>query len=128
MNQGVLTLTKNGEILYANHRFAEMLKTSTEKVIGSTIETWVAPDDLHIFKSMLRKGSNGNHRKQIGLIASDGTLVPILLSVSHLLGNVMSVSFGLVATELTEQEYKEEIVVSGTLTPGIADFIQSIKY
>ena len=35
MNEGALTLTAEGVILYANRRLAEMLKTPLAKVIGS---------------------------------------------------------------------------------------------
>ena len=48
MNDGALTLAADGQILYANRRFAEMLKTPLEKVIGSTIHTWIAPDNQRI--------------------------------------------------------------------------------
>src|SRR5512143_1306866 len=44
MNECALTLAMDGVILYANHRSAEMLKAPLEKVIGSTIHTWVVPD------------------------------------------------------------------------------------
>src|SRR5512133_3304947 len=43
MNEGALTLAMDGVILYANRCFAGMLKTPLEKVIGSTVHTWIAP-------------------------------------------------------------------------------------
>jgi two-component system, OmpR family, phosphate regulon sensor histidine kinase PhoR len=42
MSEGALTLTPEGLILYANRRFAQMLGTPLEKVIGSDIHTWIA--------------------------------------------------------------------------------------
>src|SRR5512140_3068467 len=45
MKEGAMTLTSEGVILYANRCFAEMLKTPLERVIGSTIHTWIAPVD-----------------------------------------------------------------------------------
>jgi len=56
MSEGALTMTAEGVILYANRRFAEMLRMPLEKVIGSTIHTWIAPESQRIFQSLLRKG------------------------------------------------------------------------
>jgi len=102
MSEGALILTAEGVILYANRRFAEMLKTPLEKVIGSAIHTWIAPDSQRILQSLLRKGLDEKRREQLILTASDGTLVPVYLSVSNLLINEMPDSFCLVATDLTE--------------------------
>jgi signal transduction histidine kinase len=102
-------------ILYANRQFAEILKTPLEKVIGSTIHTWIAPADQKILQSLLRKGANEKCREQLVLAASDGTLVPIFLSVSNLLINEMPDSFCLVVTDLTEQKRSDAIGASEKL-------------
>src|SRR5450830_1816860 len=44
MSEGALTLTPAGLILYTNRRFAEMLRAPLEKVIGSDIHAWFAPE------------------------------------------------------------------------------------
>ncbi|MBE3118082.1 MAG: PAS domain S-box protein, partial [Candidatus Atribacteria bacterium] len=103
MNDGALTLTAEGVILYANRRFAEMLKTPLEKVIGSTIHTWIPPEGQRILQSLLRKGVGKKHSEQLVFTASDGTLVQVNLSVSNLPIENMPDSFCLVATDLTEQ-------------------------
>ena len=66
-------------ILYANRRLAEMLKTPLEKVIGSTIHTWIAPEDRRILQSLLKKGADEKRSAQLALTASDGTQVPVYL-------------------------------------------------
>ncbi|MBE3119940.1 MAG: PAS domain S-box protein, partial [Candidatus Atribacteria bacterium] len=115
MSEGALTLTLDGVILYANRRFAEMLKTPLEKVIGSAIHTWMAPDSQLILKSLLRKSVDKKRREQLILTASDGTLVQVNLSVSNLRINGMPDSFCLVATDLTEQIRSGAIVASEKL-------------
>ncbi|MFC1840581.1 PAS domain S-box protein [Thermodesulfobacteriota bacterium] len=115
MSEGALTLTAEGIILYANRRFAEMLKTPLEKVIGSTIHTWIAPDSQRILQSLLRKGVDGKRREQLMLTAGDGTQVPVNLSVSNPLVNEMPDYFCLVATDLTEQKRRDAIVASEKL-------------
>jgi PAS domain S-box-containing protein len=119
MNEGALTLTAEGVILYANRRFGEMLKTPLEKVIGSTVHTWIAPDSQGILQSLLRKGPNGKRREQLVLIAGDGTLVPVFLSASDLIRSDMPDFFCLVVTDLTEQKRGDAIVASEKLTRGL---------
>jgi PAS domain-containing protein len=58
MNEGALTLTAEGLILFVNRNFAGMLKASLERVIGSHINTWIAPDHQHILESLLSKNTN----------------------------------------------------------------------
>ena len=112
MNEGALTLTAEGVILYANRRFAEMLKTPLEKVIGSTIHTWIAPDSQGILQALLQKGADEKRREELVLTASDGTQVPVYLSVNRLSVEGMPDSFGLVATDLTEQKKRNEAIVA----------------
>src|SRR5450830_760006 len=58
MNEGALSLTAEGLILYANRGFAGMLKAPLEKVIGSLIHTWIAPDSQPILQSLLGKDAD----------------------------------------------------------------------
>ncbi|MFH1908628.1 MAG: histidine kinase dimerization/phospho-acceptor domain-containing protein, partial [Chloroflexota bacterium] len=115
MSEGALILTAEGVILYANRRFAEMLKTPLGKVIGSAIHPWIAPDSQRILQSLMRKGVDEKRREQLVLTASDGTLVPVYLSVSDLPINETSESFCLVATDLTEQKRSDAIAASEKL-------------
>ena len=112
MNDGALTVTAEGLILYANRCFAKMLKTPLEKVIGTTIYTWIAPIYQNILQSMLTKGANEKSRYQLAFTTGDGTQVPVNLSVSSLPTNEEFDSFCLVATDLTEQKRIDAIVAS----------------
>jgi diguanylate cyclase (GGDEF)-like protein/PAS domain S-box-containing protein len=84
MSEGALTMTKEGVILYANRHLAKMLRMPLEKVIGSTLHTWVAPDSQEILRSLLKKGEIEKCRDQLVLAAHGGILVPVYLSVSSL--------------------------------------------
>jgi len=45
MQEGAVTLTHDGTILYANHRFAQMVKARLEKVIGSQLQSFIRAGD-----------------------------------------------------------------------------------
>jgi PAS domain S-box-containing protein len=121
MNEGALTLTAGGLILYANRRFGEMLKTPLEKVIGSKIRTWIAPDSQPMLQSLMEKGEDEKRCVQIELTTGEGKLVPVNLSVSNLPSDEMPYSFCLVATDLTEQKRGDAIAASDKLARGLLE-------
>jgi len=113
MSEGALTITADGVILYANHSFAGMLKMPLEKVIGSTIQTWVAPESQPGFRALLDKGADESRRAELILIASDRkSLVAAYVSVIRLHLTDMPDGFCMVATDLTEQKRIEQNLVS----------------
>ncbi len=116
MSEGALTMTAEGMILYANRRFAEMLKMPLEKVIGSMIYTWIARDSQKILQSLLGEGTDGKHREQFELINRNGSQVTVCVSMSKLLINGMPDGFCLVVTDLTEQKRIDAILASEKLT------------
>ena len=56
MSEGVLTLTADGLILYANRRLAQMLKAPLKTVTGSALGSWVAADSQDALAELLPLG------------------------------------------------------------------------
>ena len=102
MNEGAAMLDADDSILYCNSGFASILKTPLEKLIGTRIAHYVAPVDEAVFRELLRQGRQRNSKREIKLLAMDGTFVP-----THLSLNTMRIDDAqyvyLVATDLTEQ-------------------------
>jgi PAS domain S-box-containing protein len=121
MSEGALTLTLEGLILYANRRFAQMLVTSLERVIGSEIHTWFAPESRAALQTLLQKDAVANRSEELLLAAADGTQVPVYLSVSHLLLDKMPDCFCMVATDLTEQKRNEAILAAEEFARAILE-------
>jgi len=110
--EGALTLSSEGVILYANRSFAEMLKTPLEKVIGSTIHTWIASVNQEIFQAMVKEDTTEKSREELVLTSGDGTLVPVYLSVNPLTVEGIPDYFGLVVIDLTEQKKSNEAILA----------------
>jgi PAS domain S-box-containing protein len=120
MQEGALTLTPTGLILYANLAFARMMRTSLESIVGTSVQRFVAPRDLQSFLALFERGVRGNSRGEIVLQAVDGTLVPAFLACnSFRVDDLQSVC--LVITDLTEQKRQEEILVSEALARAILE-------
>jgi diguanylate cyclase (GGDEF)-like protein/PAS domain S-box-containing protein len=109
MSEGALTVSAEGMIIYANQRFAEMLKTPLEKVIGASIYLWVEPVSRQNLKSLLGKSADQNSRQELALVSSDGVKVPIQLSASFPVVKGMENVICLLATDLSEiNEFKRD--------------------
>ncbi|MFY9222230.1 MAG: PAS domain S-box protein [Blastocatellia bacterium] len=82
MNEGAITLSLDGIILYANQAFAEIVKLPREKIIGRFLEKFIYnKNTLDFFIKNIKKQSC----KENFLIKSfDERLVPTLFSASYL--------------------------------------------
>ncbi|HUW00218.1 MAG TPA: EAL domain-containing protein [Gallionella sp.] len=121
MSEGALTLTREGLVLYANRRFAGMLGTPLEKVIGSEVHNWIAPESRQALQALLRNDAIENHNEELALVAADGTRVPVYLSVSRLVLEETPDTLCMVVTDLTEQKRNEAILTAEKLARAILE-------
>jgi PAS domain S-box-containing protein len=120
MQEGAVSLTPEGTVLYCNEHFATMLKRPLEKLMGFPVHDIVAPADLPAFEALMAHGSQESTEGEVRLRAEDGTLVPVYLSFSAVqLEDVPGLC--MVATDLTEQKRTEEIVAAERLSRCILD-------
>jgi len=115
MQQGALALTCEGTILYANRGFANMLKAPLEKVIGSDISDWIAPQSQALLKELLRLDLGDRHDSELLLSGPGGAQVPALLSAGKQHMNGRPDQLWMVATDLSEvierKKKEEELLV-----------------
>ncbi len=57
MQEGAVTLSASGDIVYCNQRFAELVETPLNHVIGSSIETYIESDDQPALRAILAAGA-----------------------------------------------------------------------
>jgi diguanylate cyclase (GGDEF)-like protein/PAS domain S-box-containing protein len=121
MNEGALTLTPAGLVLYANRRFAEMLGTPLEKVMGSDIHSWFDAESGRAVATLLQRPESGKRSEELALTAADGTRVPVYLSVNPLHLEAMPDSICMVVTDLTERKRNEAVLAAEILAHTILD-------
>ncbi|HEY1171471.1 MAG TPA: ATP-binding protein [Verrucomicrobiae bacterium] len=106
MQEGAVTISDLGLILYANQRFADMVNLPLEKVIGTEAVAYLAnawPELHNIFKS----------KKEVIkceslLERTKGNALPVNLTASHLPLSDQNV-ICLVVTDLSAQRHSEEL-------------------
>jgi PAS domain S-box-containing protein len=106
MNEGAVTITPDGIILYCNARFAEMLERTPNSCAGTSFFDLVAPESRGPFRSMIGQCGIEGCKGEFLLGASDRKQVPVYLSVTLVTGD--SERFSLVITDLTELKQAEE--------------------
>ena len=111
MQQGAVTLTADGAIAYCNRRFADLVRAPHEKVIGASLTDFLPATDLAPYDSLLRAAGSEGGQGEFSLRTSDGTLVPVYLTL-----NVMppdsGTAHGLLVTDLTAQKNQEKLAIA----------------
>jgi two-component system NarL family sensor kinase len=111
MNEGALTLTSEKMILYANQRFAGMVKLPLGQVMGSSFRRFLSVEDRATLRELMKQGDKSGAKFQTLLIAGDGTKMPVQISVGPLARSTLShATVGMVVTDLTESRRSEELL------------------
>jgi len=105
MNEGALTLTADGTILYCNQSFATMAGLPTEKVVGSSAQHLLfGPDGSSVEHFMELAGTERSREEMIVLSPSGET--PVLLSGSKMEDEGAEI-FAFTVTDLSVQRKQE---------------------
>jgi two-component system phosphate regulon sensor histidine kinase PhoR len=107
MNEGAVTLNREGLILYSNSRFAIMVKMPLEKVIGLKFETFIHPESGKDFDDLFSNGWEEDSKQEICLLNKLGGETPCLLSC-NLLDLDEGPALSLILTDLTIQKEAEK--------------------
>jgi PAS domain S-box-containing protein len=81
MQQGAVTATPSGQILFANQRFADMLGVPLAQLYTAPIESYVAIGDRAGFSRMLMLSAR-DASVEVELSRRDGTGIPVRISVA----------------------------------------------
>jgi PAS domain S-box-containing protein len=107
MNEGVVSLSAEGTILFCNHRFAELVSAPLEKIMGSDFIRFVAENDKPKYYDLLHAGLKERCRGEIACLIHDNNTVYFNLSFnplpSDMLGDVC-----IMALDISETKQKEE--------------------
>lgn len=81
MQQGAVTATPSGQILFANQRFADMLGVPLAQLYTAPLESYVAIGDRAGLSRMLMLSARDS-RVEVELSRRDGTGIPVRISVA----------------------------------------------
>ncbi|HET7207109.1 MAG TPA: ATP-binding protein [Terriglobales bacterium] len=108
MSEGAATIGPDGLIMFCNRRFAEMVQSPPEAVVGSKLERYLpARERLHL-KAVLGSLSRAGTRFESMLIQPSGPPLAILISLAKLSVSSNPLIF-LVATDITLQTEQKRL-------------------
>ncbi len=110
MDEGAVTLSADGTILYANRRFAEMIEHPLERVIGSRFADCVDGGD-GMLAIVFAATPDAPAKTEVTLGCANEKKLPVLLSASHLPNGEEAV-YCLVVTDLTVQHEQTRLRVA----------------
>jgi two-component system, NarL family, sensor kinase len=101
INDGAATLDHSGTVLYANSRFAEILRVPEGSLIGTTLQNYLSPSTFEKLQRLITQGLTTDARGEITLESSEGRPRLVRLALKPM-RNTEQTNVCLVATELTE--------------------------
>jgi PAS domain S-box-containing protein len=120
MNEGALMLAADRTIVYANARFATLVRVPHEQLLGSSIDQYIASSSRTLVDALLRQRAAGAAKAEVEIVAADGRLVPVYLSATASWDEDHQLTC-VIATDLSEQKRNQEMVADERLTAGIVE-------
>jgi len=106
MNEGAVVLRADGTILYCNDRFAKLLGTPLQNLIGSVLRRYIVPAEQPAFDALLAQGQQHSSKGEVSLHCQGATvMVQLSFSVLDVQG---AHGVCIVATDLTERKRAED--------------------
>ncbi len=108
ISEGALILSQDNSIYYSNSSFAQMLQVNNESVVGSTLESYIAPDKTSEIKALIRKSRDcGKAEGEFPLLRKDGSSLPVKISLNSVSLEKFTGTCAIL-TNLSEQKRTEE--------------------
>src|SRR5712671_880981 len=111
MNDGALTLLPDGTILYSNSRFADLVKTPLQHVIGSSFHHFLSGSAHPKFDSLLNLAVQGGSKGEFKLQGADAALLPVYLSIGCWETHDMK-ALCMVVSEISERKRAEDALIA----------------
>ena len=125
MDEGAVTLSKKGLIIYCNQRFADLVDEPIKQVIGTYFKRFIVPNDKSKFdRSLAKQKHNTKNFLIISLINSLYLKLSFHLLPAYLQGNYCI----LVATDISEMKKEEKKLLElSQLLEKKLDVIQRLR-
>lgn len=120
MNEGAATLSPAGDILFCNNRLAAMLQVPLEKLIGTSLVSYVAPVDQAFFTLRVGSCAMQSDNDEISLITRSGKPLPVLFSCGSF-DISGSQGVGVVLTDISCQKLAEAQVREAQIQIRVAE-------
>jgi PAS domain S-box-containing protein len=102
MKEGAVTLTRDGITIYCNASFATLVGDLPERIVGTPFAGFVPAKELALFNLIFDSSEGGSI--ELMLSASDGSEIPVRLSLSQISDNLEGRIVCAIVTDLREYQ------------------------
>ena len=138
MNEGALTLAADGRILYCNARFAEMLTSSIEKIMGRSLGLFVARAERRKITGLIKESQKEKRTGELNLQTKEGLFVPSHFSLVplgpnglHGICGVFTDLTGVIAAQQAQLRLEESLLererLLSLINANVSDLIWMMK-
>jgi PAS domain S-box-containing protein len=107
MNEGALSLSRDGLILYCNSAFARMAGVPLDQIMGRDVCEFVPAEDRDKIKKLIRQGLREPVRAEAALLPASGESLPTQFSLNPVdIGGKPSI--GVIVTDLSERRRNDQ--------------------
>ncbi len=107
MNEGALTLSPDGLVLYCNAAFARLVERPLDRMMGSDIREFVPGEERVALEDMLRIAQSGDVRAEMPVLGSAQSAFPTLISLSPI-AHGEEPTIAAIVTDLRERKRNEQ--------------------
>lgn len=109
MNEGVLIMLPDRTIIYANSQAVDVFEVPLQKLIGSSIDLYIASSDISAFSNLFEQAIESSAKSEFLFKVKSGDVVPVSFSMSRLVvKDIICVSA--IISDLTELKKVEEAI------------------
>ena len=123
MQEGAVTLSDDGVIVYCNKQIARLLGASHQDLLGRPFRSFLAPTSVPLFEALWQRSRTEASRGEVRLVAADGSQVPVYLALRLLPADGLAQT-SMVIADLTEQKRYQEIMASEVFATSVLDQAQ----
>jgi PAS domain S-box-containing protein len=123
MQEGAVTLSDDGVIVYGNKQIARLLGTTPQGLLGRPFRDFLAPASVPLFEALWQRSRTEASRGEVHVVAANGADVPAYLALRLLPADGLPQT-SIVVADLTDQKRYQEIMASEVFATSVLDQAQ----
>ena len=107
MNEGAISLSLDGTILYCNAAFARLIGSPLDQIMGRDLSEFVPVEEREMLDCLIRRGYLEAVRAELTILAAPGRRLPTQVSLNPI-NLEEGPSIGVIVTDLSERKRHEQ--------------------
>jgi PAS domain S-box-containing protein len=107
MNEGAISLSLDGTILYCNSAFARLIDSPLDQIMGRDLSDFVPAEECEMLERLIKRGRLDTVRAELTILAASGHRLPTQVSLNPI-NLEEGPSIAVIVTDLSERKRHEQ--------------------